>query len=79
GYDAGGMSSMDTFMSTRTGYSGHFAPAMALMAREVGIPARVAVGYLPTAATADGGTSFAVGTGDAHAWPELYFENVGWV
>ena len=79
GYDAGGMSSMDTFMSTRTGYSGHFAPAMALMAREVGIPARVAVGYLPTAGTADGGTSFAVGTGDAHAWPELYFENVGWV
>ena len=79
GYDAGGMSSMDTFMSTRTGYSGHFAPAMALMAREVGIPARVAVGYLPTAATAEDGASFAVGTGDAHAWPELYFENVGWV
>ncbi|KUP28387.1 hypothetical protein IX41_02370 [Kocuria rhizophila] len=79
GYDAGGMSSMDTFMSTRTGYSGHFAPAMALMAREVGIPARVAVGYLPTAATAEDGASFTVGTGDAHAWPELYFENVGWV
>lgn len=81
GYDAGGMASLEKFMQTRTGYAGHFAPAMALMAREVGIPARVAVGYLPTAASRDanGGTSFSVGTGDAHAWPELYFENVGWV
>lgn len=81
GYDAGGMGSLDTFMRTRAGYSGHFAPAMALMAREVGIPSRVAVGYLPTAATTeeDGGTSFPVGTGDAHAWPELYFEKIGWV
>ncbi|MDO4256880.1 MAG: DUF3488 and transglutaminase-like domain-containing protein [Kocuria sp.] len=81
GYDAGGMGSLEKFMQTRTGYSGHFAPAMALMARELGIPARVAVGYLPTAATVDanGGSSYTVGTGDSHAWPELYFENVGWV
>ncbi|MBD2762735.1 hypothetical protein IEE92_09260 [Kocuria sp. cx-116] len=81
GYDAGGMDSMGQFMETRTGYAGHFAPAMALMAREVGIPSRVAVGYLPTAPVSDsrGGELFQVGTGDAHAWPELYFEGVGWV
>lgn len=81
GYDAGGMDSMEQFMETRTGYAGHFAPAMALMAREVGIPARVAVGYLPTAPVEDpqGGEHFEVGTGDAHAWPELYFQGVGWV
>ena len=81
GYDAGGMDSMEQFMETRTGYAGHFAPAMALMAREVGIPARVAVGYLPTAPVDDsrGGELFQVGTGDAHAWPELYFQGVGWV
>ncbi|MDO4919620.1 DUF3488 and transglutaminase-like domain-containing protein [Kocuria sp.] len=81
GYDAGGAASLEKFMSTRAGYSGHFAPAMALMAREMGIPARVAVGYLPTTAGTDaqGATSFPVGTGDSHAWPELYFEGVGWV
>ena len=81
GYDAGGLDSMEQFMETRTGYAGHFAPAMALMAREVGIPARVAVGYLPTAPVGDpqGGERFEVGTGDAHAWPELYFQGVGWV
>lgn len=80
GYDAGGMAGLDKFMRTRAGYSGHFAPAMALLARETGIPARVAVGYLPTPAVAGpGGEHFAVGTGEAHAWPELYFQGVGWV
>ena len=81
GYDAGGMAGMEQFMQSRTGYAGHFAPAMALMAREVGIPARVAVGYLPTPPVQDpqGGEHFEVGTGDAHAWPELYFQGVGWV
>ena len=51
------------------------------MAREVGIPARVAVGYPPTAPVDDsrGAELFQVGTGDAHAWPELYFQGVGWV
>ncbi|RKQ34225.1 hypothetical protein C1C97_009945 [Kocuria tytonis] len=81
GYDAGGMAALGTFMKTRAGYSGHFAPAMALMARELGIPARVAVGYLPTTQRQDanGAPAFPVGTGDSHAWPELYFTGVGWV
>ncbi|PLC13287.1 hypothetical protein AUQ48_15020 [Kocuria flava] len=83
GYDAGGMAALDTFLETRTGYSGHFAPAMAVMARELGIPARVAVGYLPPAAedTAFAGAQEAVRVRprDAHAWPELWFEGTGWV
>jgi transglutaminase-like putative cysteine protease len=49
---------------------------MAAMARTLGIPARVAVGFIPGTATADGGMT--VGLKDAHAWPELYFEGVGW-
>ncbi|MEX5301303.1 DUF3488 and DUF4129 domain-containing transglutaminase family protein [Kocuria sabuli] len=88
GYDAGGMAALEEFLATRTGYAGHFAPAMAVMARELGIPARVAVGYLPPAeapgqepfgdTAADGG-SFTVLPRDAHAWPELWFEGTGWV
>jgi transglutaminase-like putative cysteine protease len=91
GYDAGGMASLEEFLAVRTGYAGHFAPAMAVMARELGIPARVAVGYLPATApgaasdtdqpfgeTADPG-AFAVLPRDAHAWPELWFEGSGWV
>ena len=49
---------------------------MAAMARTLGIPARVAVGFAPGVQQADGTVS--VGLKDAHAWPELYFEGVGW-
>lgn len=81
GYDAGGMAGVEKFMETRAGHAGHFAPVMALMAREMGIPARVAVGYLPNESTRDsnGSERFEVNTGDAHAWPELYFQGAGWV
>jgi hypothetical protein len=54
-----------------------FASAMAVMARTLGIPARVAVGFLPGTSQADG--TWAISVRDAHAWPELYFQNVGWV
>jgi hypothetical protein len=47
------------------------------MARTVGIPARVAVGYLRGTIQDDG--SRVVGAHDAHAWPELYFHGTGWV
>jgi transglutaminase-like putative cysteine protease len=66
------------FLTTsRTGYCQQFAFAMAVLARLVGIPSRVAVGYTAGAQQADG--SWLVTTSDAHAWPELYFAGVGWV
>jgi hypothetical protein len=46
------------------------------MARSLGIPARVAVGFAPGTPQAD--STVSVGLKDAHAWPELYFEGVGW-
>jgi transglutaminase-like putative cysteine protease len=61
----------------RRGYCVQFASAMAVMARAEGIPARVAVGFLPGSRQQDG--SWAISVRDAHAWPELYFQNVGWV
>jgi len=55
----------------RQGYCTYYASAMAVMARSLGIPARVAIGY------ATGEYDPAVGAynvreSDAHAWPELY-------
>ncbi|MFB8767532.1 transglutaminaseTgpA domain-containing protein [Nocardiopsis alba] len=61
----------------RTGYCEQYAGAMAVMARQAGIPSRVAVGY--TAGSPDGGDRWTVSARDAHAWPELYFEGSGWV
>ncbi|MDR6176667.1 transglutaminase-like putative cysteine protease [Nocardioides zeae] len=62
---------------TRAGYCQHFASAMAVMARELGIPARVAVGFLTPELIAPG--RWELSAHDLHAWPELYFPGIGWV
>jgi transglutaminase-like putative cysteine protease len=62
---------------TRKGYCQQFAFAMAVLARLVGIPARVVVGY--TQGTFIGNNTWQVKTSDAHAWPELYFPGAGWL
>ena len=61
----------------RTGFCQQFAAAMAAMARTLGIPARIGVGFLEP--TADGARTWVYSAHDMHAWPELYFDGVGWV
>jgi transglutaminase-like putative cysteine protease len=72
-----GSSAVADFLQRRSGYCVHFASAMALMARSIGIPARVAVGWLPGERISEG--RYEVSQQDAHAWPELYFEGAGWL
>ena len=82
GYDGTGMEMIADFLNAKAGYCVHFASAMAVMARTLGIPARVAVGTLPGAITEqfeEGRRVMEVTTNDLHAWPELYFDGVGWV
>lgn len=71
-----GAQAIARFLKQKEGFCIHFSFAMASMARTMGIPSRVAVGFTPGTAQADGRMS--VGLRDAHAWPELYFEGVGW-
>ncbi|MEQ8144320.1 DUF3488 and transglutaminase-like domain-containing protein [Streptomyces sp. OP7] len=71
-----GSGAIARFLRDKEGFCVHFSFAMASMARSLGIPARVAVGFAPGTPQADGSVS--VGLRDAHAWPELYFEGVGW-
>ncbi|AWW40024.1 transglutaminase TgpA family protein [Streptomyces cadmiisoli] len=72
----GGSDGIARFLRDKRGFCVHFSFAMASMARTLGIPARVAVGFAPGTPQADGTVS--VGLRDAHAWPELYFEGIGW-
>ncbi len=58
------------------GYCNYYASAMAVMARAVGIPARVASGY--SLGEFSGG-AFHVIESNAHSWPELYFPSYGWI
>lgn len=84
----------DFLRGSRTGYCEQFAGAMALMARSLGIPARIAVGFLdpdplpdtqgsgvPTSIRygAAAGEGWVYSSHDEHAWPELYFQGTGWV
>ncbi|MDM4762941.1 DUF3488 and transglutaminase-like domain-containing protein [Galbitalea sp. SE-J8] len=81
GYDGSQANYVAAFLAQKAGYCVHFASAMAIMARTLGIPARIAVGFLPgTVSGTSGGTdTYTVSTDDMHAWPELYFAGVGWV
>ena len=79
-----GFEQMQQFLGSgegsRTGYCEQFASAMAIMARAVGIPARVAVGFLrPEPETSADGGSWVYSSHDLHSWPELYFEEAGWI
>ncbi|MFT3969284.1 MAG: transglutaminaseTgpA domain-containing protein [Micropruina sp.] len=72
GYDA-----LTRFLfEDRIGYCEQFAGSMAVLARAVGIPARVAVGFLPGNRA---GEAWEVNVRSMHAWPELYFDGLGWV
>lgn len=81
GYDGTGMTVIAAFLKAKAGYCIHFASAMAVMARSLGIPSRIAVGFLPGTQLpekVDGRTAFTVTSHNLHAWPELYFEGIGW-
>ncbi|QBX54040.1 transglutaminase domain-containing protein [Nocardioides seonyuensis] len=61
----------------RVGYCEQFAASMAIMARVLGVPSRVAVGFLEPEGIDGGQWEFSAW--DLHAWPELYFPGSGWV
>ncbi|HET8958291.1 MAG TPA: transglutaminase-like domain-containing protein [Microcella sp.] len=54
-----------------------YASAFALMARSLGYPARVVMGFAPD--VPEGATSVAVTGDDVTAWVEVAFDGVGWV
>lgn len=64
---------------TQRGYCQQFATAFALLARAEGIPTRVAVGFLPGERDLESDDRFIVTGADTHAWPEVYFDDYGWV
>ena len=67
---------IQNFYQTRRGYCVQFATAMIMLARAQGIPARMAIGFLPGQLS---GERYIVRASDAHAWPELYFQGNGWL
>ncbi|MCW2829949.1 MAG: hypothetical protein JWP31_641 [Aeromicrobium sp.] len=81
GYDGNGVDVIAKFLDVRAGYCVHFSSSMAVMARSLNMPARIAVGYAPgsPAGTKGGRTVYEVTSDNLHAWTEIYFQGVGWV
>ncbi len=61
----------------RRGYCEQFASSLAVMVRSLGIPARVATGYVPGEYNPFTGL-YEVKASSAHAWVEVYFPGYGW-
>jgi transglutaminase-like putative cysteine protease len=81
GYDGNGIDVIATFLKKKSGYCVHFSSAMAVMARTLGIPSRIAVGYAPGSVVGvkDGQNQYEATSDDLHAWTEIYFQGAGWV
>jgi transglutaminase-like putative cysteine protease len=81
-FDGSNAQALAAFLEVKSGYCVHFAASMATMARVLGIPSRIAIGYFPSAAATryiDGEPQYEVLTDQLHSWPELYFEGIGWL
>ncbi len=74
---------IEQFLREREGFCQQFSGTFALMARSLGIPARVATGFTwgdPAGTDPETGNAIYSVTGrHTHAWPEVYFEDIGWV
>ena len=64
---------------TREGYCDLFASSMVVMARSIGIPARLVTGYFPISGETDADGRYIVKESEKHAWAELMFKDHGWV
>lgn len=74
------ISDMEDFLfEVRAGYCEQFSGSYAAMARSLGLPARVAVGFTPGVADPADPTLYRVRGEHAHAWPEVYLGELGWV
>ncbi len=68
----------DFLLTRKTGYCEHYATALVMLLRTIGIPARLVTGFLATEWN-QFGNYYTVRQRDAHAWVEVYFPQSGWV
>ncbi len=75
---SGRTATADFLFGDRTGYCVHFAHASVFLMRSLGIPARIGSGYMVPAENRRG-SNILLTSSDAHAWPEIWVDGIGWV
>lgn len=75
-----GRDPVDWFLfDLRKGFCNYYATAEILMLRSIGIPARLSVGYAEGEIDPNSTNAYQVRERDSHAWPEVFFNDIGWV
>jgi transglutaminase-like putative cysteine protease len=75
-----GRDAIDYFLfDVQRGYFDYHASAMAVMLRTLGVPARVATGYVIDPLAEGEDNSYRLTQRNAYTWPEVYFPGIGWV
>lgn len=73
---------VDDFLDPETGHAGycqHYASALAILGRAMGVPTRIVLGYNAGVEDRDANGYFTVKSKQLHAWVEAYMDGVGWV
>jgi transglutaminase-like putative cysteine protease len=73
-----GISTVECFATFKKGFCQYYAPTMAVVMRDMGVPTRMVEGFLPGAVEPHAGIE-TIPFSSAHAWVEVYFPVFGWV
>jgi transglutaminase-like putative cysteine protease len=76
--DCVGLSTVECFARFKHGFCQYYAATMAVLLRDMGVPTRIAVGFLPGSVDLLTGAEQVLNS-SAHAWVEVYFPGYGWV
>ena len=71
------ISTAECFATYKTGFCQYYATTMAVLMRDMGVPARIVEGFLPGSVDRNSGTE-TIPFSSAHAWVEVYFPGFGW-
>lgn len=66
-------------LQTHQGYCTYYATAMVVMARMLGVPARIVNGFTQGSLQNNSGNTWVVNGSDAHSWVQVYFPGYGWI
>jgi transglutaminase-like putative cysteine protease len=76
--DCATLSTVECFATYKRGFCQHYASTMAVLLRDLGVPARIVEGFLPGTVDRNSGIE-TIQMSSAHAWVEAYFPSHGWV
>ena len=76
--DCSAISTVECFATFKKGFCQYYAPTMAVLLRDMGVPTRMVEGFLPGAVDSHTGIE-TIPFSSAHAWVEVYFPGYGWV